>query len=872
MASKGPLVIGLLAPADAGKTTLSEALLVEAGQLKKKGRVDHGDSLLDGASLERQRGITIFAKTARLTVQDQEVQLLDTPGHTDFAAETERTLKVLDGAVLLINGADGVTPRLRQLERQLADANVPTIFFVNKTDQAGFQKAAICQAIKDQWGDSAVDFAPQGLLSREEVALASEALMEEYLDQGYLTDESLRQAVLNRRVLPVYFGSALEGTGVADLLAGCLRWLRPRSFQEELTARVIKISRDDDNQRLTWLRLLGGQLKVRQRLGKDKVTEIRLCDGARYETVSQLKVGQVAVLVGLKDTYAGQFIGRGEEDSNSKLSPVMAYSLKPKRGEDLPALRSLLADLAEEWPELALSWQEETMSFSLQLLGDLSRDLLLDSIAQRQGPAVELGPGEILYREGLKAAVAGLGHYEPLRHYAEVHVLLEPHDGQAVKIESKLMPGQVPLAWEGAVLNSLRDHLHRGSLLGLPLAGVKISLLAVGGHEKHTVGGDFRQAALRAVRQGLMTALAKDRMILLEPYYDFEAAAPLRDHGRILADLNLRMAQVVDTKQTSKEIQLKGRGPVARLKDYPKELLAFTKGAGRMRLSPGGYEACHNQAEVLQDRFYDALADEAEPSSSVFCHGGVAQIVAWDEVPEKVHLEPRWLEPQEGQAVVSRAGGQSEGTIDLDTIDAIMKQTFYANANPAKKWQKSQQDGQPKRTNKAPAPRPKKEGIITLVDAYNVIHAWPDLKELVKTSLDGAREKLLASFQDYQGYTGEEVVLVFDAYRVAGARGLTEKRDNVTIYYTSEGETADQYIERMSRVWSETKQVKVVTSDRAVQMSAVGSGALAFSVRRFSEIMAETKQAGQSRAGTEATWQGNRPFEDNLKSWQGPDD
>lgn len=867
----GKRVIGILAHVDSGKTTLAEALLYASGALRLKGRVDHGDSFLDTGRLEKQRGITIFSKIARFPLAHSEVILLDTPGHMDFSPEMERSLSVLDYCILVISGADGVTGRVRRLWQLLDLHEVPVMLFVNKMDQPGTDRDHLYNELNSQLSQHIVDFGREELIRSEDTAMLSEELLEEYLNEGTLSEDSLRQAIAERVLFPLWFGSALKGDGIEAFLEGLADWTMDPQYPEEFSARVYKISRDDQGRRLTEMKITGGSLKNRALLDGEKINELRLYSGGSWESVQEVTAGEICAVAGLKKTRAGQGIGE-EPDITGSIQPVLSYRVILKAGGDETKLLKLLHEIEEELPELKVSFIEETGEIHVHIMGDVLLDVLTELVQERGGMEIGVDEGSIIYRETVTAPVLGIGHFEPLRHYAEVHLLLEPAPGREPEIQvgsrlsdSQLPGSQLPGHWQNLILSHVLERDQPGVLTGAPLANIRITLVAGRGHDKHTSGGDFREATVRAIRQGLMTARAEGKAALLEPMYDFEITTDAETSGRILTDLSRLEASGITTLQEEGSVLIRGRGPAATLRGYEREIRAITRGGGQMRYEFSGYDLCHDEARVVAGSGYDPAGDVHNPAGSIFIAQGSGYHVPWQEVAEHAHIPPMVLEQAEqaGETAEKRSRGMAE-SIDPSEVERIIASTGFANANAKKKWQ-----GRPKKQHQPSGSGrslpPPGGPVYLLVDGYNVIHAWPELKRLSEVNFDAAREKLQEILEDHQGYTGERVYLVFDAYQVERNLGSKHTQGGFSIVFTRENETADQYIEKKAMQLARKAQVKVVTSDSAEQMSALASGALVYSARRFLEIIDETRR--QAMAEYEAKKDRDtpvRPLADQL--------
>ncbi len=830
------LTVGLLAHVDAGKTTLSEALLYQGGSLRRLGRVDHADAFLDSETLERERGITIFSKQAVLTWGDVEWTLLDTPGHVDFSAETERTLQVLDCAILVVSGPDGPQGHTLTLWRLLERHRVPTFLFLNKMDQPGTDQAGLLQKLKTVLSDNILDFSHcDGEPFWEEVALGDEGALEEYIETGRLSDGTLREMIGIRKCFPCFFGSALKVEGVRALLDGLARFA-PRPHRGEVFgARVYKISRDPQGARLTHLKLTGGTLKVKAAplsQSGEKVDQIRIYSGAKFTLTDEAGAGTVCAVTGLTTTYPGQALGAEGAWAPPTLEPALAYQLILSAGADPHTVFPKLKLLAEEDPQLHLEWNEALGEIHVRLMGQVQAEVLKRLIADRFGIEVDFGPGNVVYRETITAAVEGVGHFEPLRHYAEVHLLLEPLPlGSGLQFATACSEDQLDRSWQRLILTHLAEKPHRGVLTGSAITDMKITLIAGRAHEKHTEGGDFRQATYRAVRQGLMKA----QSVLLEPWYVFRLELPSGSLGRALADLQRMGGEMDEPQSVGEETVLTGGAPVSALRDYNREVAAYTRGRGRLTCAPGGYRPCADQDEIVSTFAYDAERDVDDPVGSVFCAHGAGYNVAWDQVERHMHL-PAWEFPPFPQEAppssapvrpVPRTGSLAEDkelrSIFERTYGAIKPRAFQP---PPKEHRPASGGG--KRTAAPTLAGPE----YLLVDGYNIIFAWEDLKAVARENLDAARKILMDVLSNYQGFRQNRVILVFDAYKVPQGTGSVTRYHNIHVVYTKEAETADAYIEKVSyRLSQEKYRVRVATSDAAEQFIILGHGALRLSAQ-----------------------------------------
>lgn len=851
------LVVGLLAHVDSGKTTLAEGLLYRAGVLRKLGRVDHRDAFLDTDSRERARGITIFAKQAVLALpaaagaEACELTLLDTPGHVDFSAEAERALQVLDYAVLVVSGTDGVQAHTETLWKLLARYRVPTFVFVNKMDMPGADAAVRLRELRGRYGDGCVDFS--AVPDPEALALCSEPLMNEVLENGAASPETVVTAIARRQVFPVFFGAALRLDGLDGLLRGLQTLTRTPPRWPEFGARVFKIS-EDAGTRLTWLKITGGVLPVKAVLpGGEKADALRLYNGGKFRLISEAYPGMVVAAAGPAATRPGQGLGAEADADTPLLEPVLNYRVES--AADPHTLLKALQTLEDEDPQLHVNWRDDLGEVHVQLMGEVQLEILQNILQERFGLDVTFSEGGILYKETLTAAVEGIGHYEPLRHYAEVHLLLEPAPrGSGVQLAADCPPDTLAENWQRLILTHLAERTHPGVLIGAPLTDVRITLAAGRAHQKHTEGGDFRQATYRAVRQGLRMAAAGDGVQLLEPWYDFTLELPADALGRAMADVQ-RMCGSFHAPETlpnsENTVRLTGRLPVATARGYAREVAAYTHGLGRWAVLPAGYDACHNTDEVLAAAGYDPDADTDNPADSVFCSHGAGYLVKWDEVPARAHVSSG-LERRLGTAP---AAGQTQeedeanarrrrasaycGTLEQDKeLLAIFERTYgkikrRGGVDDAKKAARAALHTAPAVSVPA-APVPAGPDYL-LVDGYNVIFAWDALRRLADGSLDAARRRLMDILCNYAGYKRCVPILVFDAYKVRGGAREVEKYHNLYVVYTREAETADMYIERATHELAREHRTRVVSSDGAEQIIVMGHGALRVSARAFEE-------------------------------------
>ncbi|MCD8052865.1 MAG: TetM/TetW/TetO/TetS family tetracycline resistance ribosomal protection protein [Lachnospiraceae bacterium] len=844
------LCVGLLAHVDAGKTTLSEALLYAAGAIRRLGRVDNRDAFLDTHALERGRGITIFSKQAELTVGETRITLLDTPGHVDFSAEMERTLQVLDAAILVVSGADGVQGHTETLWRLLARHRIPVVLFVNKMDQPGTDRRALLAELQETLDDGCLDFTEAGSDAFYEAisTCGDEALLDRYLEEGTIDRADIERLIRARRVFPCYFGSALRMQGVEELLEGLNKYLEAPVYPPVFGARVFKIARDEQGNRLTYLKVTGGTLAVRSVLAymaegetkEEKISQIRLYSGARFETLNEAEAGTVCTVLGLSATRPGQGLGAEASAEAPVLTPVLSYQIILPEGLEPGVMLPKLRQLEEEEPELHIVWDEALREIRVQIMGEVQLEILQSLIAERFGVEVRFGEGSIVYRETIAEPVEGVGHFEPLRHYAEVHLLLAPGArGSGLAFGTDCSEDVLSKNWQRLVLTHLAEKTHRGVLTGSPITDMEITLVNGRAHVKHTEGGDFRQATYRAVRQGLKQA----RSVLLEPWYQFRLEVPVSLVGRAMTDIENRHG-VPEPPVTRGEMSLlTGTAPVATLRNYAKDVAAYTRGKGHLTLEFHGYLPCHNTDEVVAALGYDSETDADNPTGSVFCAHGVGFSVAWDHVREYMHLECRpdaRIAGVRGEAEEAMPATAEERWIGTDEIDAILARTFYANGKDRSLERRGIGRREFSRTASAEPvrrtwkPKERKEEYL-LVDGYNIIFAWPELAELAKTHVDAARETLLDILCNYQGLRRCQIIAVFDAYRVQGHR--TEFLDylNIHVVYTKEAETADQYIEKFTHENASRYQITVATSDGLEQIIIRGEGCRLLSAQDLRE-------------------------------------
>ena len=835
------IVLGLLAHVDSGKTTLSEAMLYRAGVTRRLGRVDHKDAFLDTDALEKARGITIFSKQALLTAGDTDITLLDTPGHVDFSTETERTLQVLDYAVLVVSGTDGVQSHTETLWRLLRRYHVPTFVFVNKMDLPGMERQELLAQLNRRLGEGFVDFGAEQADRDEALALCDENLMDRMLDAGQLQDADLIPAIARRHVFPCWFGAALKLEGVDALLDGLDRYTRPAPALEAFGAKVFKVSQDEQGARLTWLRVTGGELKVKAQLTgeadgepwAEKANQLRLYSGAKYTLTEAIGPGQVCAVTGLTKARPGEGLGAERDSDLPVLEPVLSYQVLLPEGADVHAALGKLHRLEEEEPQLHVVWNETLGEIHVQLMGEIQLEVLRSLLAERFGLAVEFGPGGILYKETITEPMEGVGHYEPLRHYAEVHLKLEPLPrGSGMQFAADCREEVLDKNWQRLVLTHLEEKQHLGVLTGSPLTDVKITLIAGRAHLKHTEGGDFRQATYRAVRQGLM--LAKSQ--LLEPWYGFRLEVPAENIGRAMSDIQ-RMEGTFDPPESGEETAvLTGFAPVSTMRSYPMEVVSYTRGRGHLSLTLDGYRPCHNAQEVIAAIGYEPEHDLDNPADSVFCAHGAGFVVPWDQVRSHMHVDSGWgksTRPEQEAAVPQRRAMAYRATLEEDAeLLKIFERTYGPiKRDPLAAFRPVQKRERPDFAAEQWEIAPE----YLLVDGYNIIFAWDELNALSKESLDAARHKLMDILCNYQGFQKCVLILVFDAYRVPGSPGSIEQYHNIHVVYTKEAETADMFIERVTHEIGRNRRVRVATSDGMEQIIILGHGALRVSARMFHE-------------------------------------
>ena len=846
------LTIGILAHVDAGKTTLAESILYLTGSIRKLGRVDHQDAFLDTYELERERGITIFSKQAKLKLGEREVTLLDTPGHVVFSAEMERTLQVLDYAVLVISGADGVQGHVQTLWRLLKQYEIPVFLFINKMDQPDTNEKALMEELTNRLDEKCINFSA-GLETeeaKENLAVCDEAVLEHYLESGEIQKEEVVKLIAERKVFPCYFGSALKIQGVEEFLKGIETFTKKCAYPEEFGARVFKIARDAQGNRLTYLKITGGSLKVKmllsnekeaeegkEELWEEKAEQIRIYSGNSFEAVKEAKAGSVCAVTGLSHTYCGQGLGIEAHTFLPVLEPVLTYKIELPEDCNVHSMLIKLKELEEEEPQLHIVWDERLQEIHAQVMGEVQIEILKRMIWERYQTEVEFGSGKIVYKETIEDCVEGVGHFEPLRHYAEVHLKLEPAErGTGLHFFADCSEDLLDRNWQRLVLTHLEERVHKGVLTGSEITDMKITLVSGRAHLKHTEGGDFRQATYRALRQGLKKA----KSVLLEPIYEFRLELPADKVGRAMADIQKMYGEFQLADSEGEYSVVTGFAPVSLMRDYQKEVMAYTSGHGRLFCTLKGYMPCHNADEVIEEMNYDSESDLENPTGSVFCAHGAGFIVPWYEVEDYMHLElqtptPKQVEeelpmpkrtPKEAEAYLK------EGVQNEEELRAIFERTYGAVKRERQGWERvskrnpnrnsSVRSSETENTRKEKKREPLKEYL--LVDGYNIIFAWEDLNELSKINIESARNKLMDRLSNYQGYKKMTLILVFDAYKVKGNPGSIMKYHNIYVVYTKEAETADQYIEKTVHEIGRKYQVTVATSDALEQVIILGQG------------------------------------------------
>ena len=847
---KQHICIGLLAHVDAGKTTLAESLLYHTGAIRKMGRVDHQNAFLDTYELERARGITIFSKQAGFTLGDREVVLLDTPGHVDFSAEMERTLQILDYAVLIIGGTDGVQGHVETLWRLLRQYKIPVFLFINKMDQDGANSAEILKELQGRLDEKCIDFTasqPQEEFM-ENLAMCDETVLETYLEEGEISEKQIRELIARRKVFPCYFGSALKSQGIQEFLEGLETYTKVPDYPDTFGAKVYKIFRDEKGSRLTHMKITGGSLKVKQVLSgedwEEKADQIRIYSGAGFEAVKEAPAGSVCAVTGLTRTHAGQGLGIEQTSGEPLLIPVLNYEIQLPEECDVHQMFLKLRQLEEEEPELHIVWNPQLNEIHAQVMGEVQIEILKNMIQERFGISVEFGSGNIVYKETIEEPVEGTGHFEPLRHYAEVHLLLEPGEpGSGLEFAVSCSEDMLDKNWQRLILTHLEEKAHKGVLTGSDITDMKITLVAGKAHLKHTEGGDFRQATYRAVRQGLRKA----RSVLLEPVYEYRLEVPSDMVGRAMTDIQKMYGTFQGPEIEGEMSVLTGIAPVVTMGGYQSEVTAYTRGRGRLSCTLKGYQPCHNAEEVIEAAGYEPDADMENPTGSVFCAHGAGFVVNWDEVDTYAHIQTELgLEETEQETVLQTQPAQpyksfDEIRLDQEELEEIFTRTYGPIRRERNAFQKTSRTvTAPASPRKSKPKEPEKEYL--LVDGYNIIFAWEDLNELAKVNIEGARNKLMDVLCNYQGYKKCTLILVFDAYKVEGGQGSVQKYHNIHVVYTKEAETADQYIEKTVHEIGKKYHVTVATSDALEQVIILGQGADRLSARNLREEIQRMKE------------------------------
>lgn len=867
------ITMGILAHVDAGKTTLSEGILYTCKAIRKLGRVDHQNAFLDTNTLERNRGITIFSKQAECTLGEFGMTFLDTPGHVDFSAEMERTLQVLDYAILVISGADSVQGHTETLWRLLSRYQIPVFLFINKMDQPGTDREALLAEVKEKLDANCVEFSADQTDEewKEQVAVCDEQVMEAYLEGEEISREQIRQMIRERKLFPCYFGSALKMTGVEEFLDDLKLRIRETSYPETFGAKIYKITRDNQGERLTHMKITGGTLEVKSVLSngrpgetgegiwQEKVNQIRIYSGEKYTMVSEVKAGTVCAVTGLTATYPGQGLGSEQASDMPVLEPVLSYRIGLPTEVNVHQALLQLRQLEEEEPLLHIVWNETLGEIYAQVMGEVQIEILKSLIKERFGMAVTFDEGNIVYKETILEPVEGVGHFEPLRHYAEVHLLLEPGEtGSDLIFAADCSEDVLDRNWQRLILTHLEEREHKGVLIGAPITDMKITLLTGRAHIKHTEGGDFRQATYRAVRQGLRKAKSQ----LLEPYYEFRLEVPSEQVGRSMTDIQKMLGEFDPPKTEGEMTVLTGSAPVVTMRDYQKEVISYTSGRGRLSCTLKGYYPCHNQEEIVEAVGYDPEADLENPTGSVFCAHGAGFVVNWDQVEDYMHVESGWNAPAGQETKPEKpvtAKSWKEENEKYWATEKELEEIFERTYGPIRKlgeeppagrsvkgWKKSRRDpleGYGKSTSDYKQKKtPDGEKEYLLVDGYNIIFAWEDLKELAASNIDGAREKLMDILCNYQGFKKCTLILVFDAYKVKGNPGSVETYHNIHVVYTKEAETADQYIEKTVHEIGRKYRVTVATSDQLEQVIILGQGGRRMSARELLEDVIEVRQ------------------------------
>ena len=840
MKKTNKLTVGILADVDAGKTTLSESVLFKRGTLRALGRVDHGNAFLDTFDQEKARGITIFSKQAVFSIGEKEFTLLDTPGHTDFSAETERTLNVLDYAVLVISGGDGVTGPVRTLWNLLERYGVPVFIFINKMDLVTANLQSTMADIQKSLGENCILFNEEDEDFYEKISLTSEEALEEYIETGKVEDDFIRSLIKERLVVPVFYGSALKMDGIDDFLAGFEKYTDYAEYPEDFGARVYKISRDDQGRRLTSMKITGGSLKVRDTIGDEKVNEIRVYNGSRYSTADIVYAGTVCTVAGPEKTYSNEGLGFESDGIEPLLDTVLTYEIILPADADIHKTFKEFESLNEELPELHIVIDDENDQIRVQMMGEMQKEILQTIILNRFGMEIDFGSETILYRETIADTVEGVGHFEPLRHYAEVHLVMSPLPaGTGLVFETSCSEDVLDKNWQRLIMTHLLEKEYTGVLTNSPITDMRISIAAGRAHQKHTSGGDFREATYRAVRQGL----CKAQSVLLEPYYDFRLEIPQDMIGRAMTDIDKMYGKHNPPEITDSGAVLTGRAPVSTMSGYSREVLSYTRGEGSLFFMPGGYYPCHNTAEVVENIAYNQESDIENQSGSVFCSHGGGVYIPWDEVEKYMHVESvlKQAKKSNNGSGAARRTSSAGNYSDAELAEIFLK-TYGVSKRDKERKRKAARVVRPEYSKPAgPKSILDQQGAeeILLIDGYNMIFAWPELKEMSQLNLEAAREYLIEILHNYQGYSGRNMIVVFDAYKQVGSVTKSETIHNLQVIYTKEGQTADQYIEKYVLENVKKKRITVATSDGLEQMMIFGQGALRMPARELREKVIE---------------------------------
>lgn len=851
------ITLGILAHVDSGKTTLSEALLYLTGKIRKMGRVDHKDAYLDTFQMERERGITIFSKQAVFTYKDVEITLLDTPGHVDFSTEMERALQVLDYAILVVSGNEGVQGHTKTLWKLLAGYQIPTFLFVNKMDMPNVSEAFTMHEIKEQLGDNIVRF-PQTVGTLDDIAMCDEDVLESYMETGKIGTETISNLLYERKIFPCYFGSALKLVGIEELLDGICNFTFEKIYHHEFGAKVFKISKDKNGNRLTHMKVTGGMLRVREVVSgvsdgerwEEKVNEIRIYSGEKYEAVAKAKPGDICAVLGLGKTYSGEGLGFEMESEAPSLQPVFAYKIELPEGVNVNQAYARIKELEEEDPTLQLKWNEEKQEITANVMGPIQIQVLKQLIRERFHIEAEFGAGSILYKETIQDKVEGIGHFEPLRHYAEVHLLLEPAaPGSGITLDTNVSENVLAKNWQRLILTHLAEKEHCGVLTGSPITDIHITVIGGKAHLKHTEGGDFRQSTYRAVRQGLKKA----ESVLLEPYYDFTLTVPSGNVGRAMTDISKMEGHINAPQPKGEETILTGYAPVSEMWNYIDTVQEYTHGQGSLTLKLKGYAPCHNAKEVIEEIGYDSESDVQNPTGSVFCAQGSGFYVPWDEVEDYMHVKAQTnkntMDAIQELSVETATAGRNQNAYNTYASDKELEEIFEKTFGPVqrKKYtEKRVRTYQPERKRNKGKSNETNLPECVLVDGYNIIFAWEELKKIAADNIDGARDRLLDILSNYQGYKGNTVIVVFDAYHVKRHTETIYKHNNIYVIFTKEAETADMYIAKATHKMANKYRVTVATSDALEQLIIMGHGALRMSARNFyEEVTAVEKEIGK---------------------------